>query len=88
MSYMLLYEGTEKSRSPSIHIWIRSSRGEARYKFDVSIVSWIPDWGPKLAVILPFEISMLIAYVSYYKTIYQSPHMVLEPYLFIGVGPI
>ena len=53
-----------------------SPRGEARYKFDVAIFSWIPDWGPKTAVILPAEISSFPAYVIAYSTIYRCPHMV------------
>ena len=59
----------------ALNMWICSPRGEARFKFNVGIFSWIPDWGPKTAVILPSEISRLIAYVSSYSTIYRCPHM-------------
>ena len=37
----------------ALNIWIPSLRGEARYEIGVAIFSWIPDWGPKTAVILP-----------------------------------
>ena len=61
-----------KQKNPeaqALNIWIPSSRGEAHHKFDVAMFSWIPNEGPKCAVVLPAEISSLTAYVSSYSTI-------------------